>query len=157
VERGERPPNPGPVSDGTAAVFSALGDLADLVSGRDAGVRRDAAASRAIFEEVPVGLLVVDPRLSLLDANAEAVRLFGAEPGTMRPGEHVLELVRERSVPDLLDAALKTGRATATLRLASERGGRSLEASAVRIAEGATSGHPAAIAILRETPSPRPE
>ena len=151
-ERGERPANPGPVSEETAAVFSALADLADLSSERDAGARRDAAVSRAVFDGAPVGLLVVDPRLTLLDANPEAVRLLGA--GALHPGEHVLELVREKSVSDLLEGALTAGRATAELRLASGSSRRTLTAEAVRVAPDGKPGQPAAIAILRETPFP---
>lgn len=150
AERGERPENPGSVSEETAAVFSALGDLSDLASERDAGARRDAAVSRAIFEEVPVGLLVVDGRLSLVGANAEAVRLLGVDPGAVRTGEHVLELVRETSVSGALEAALAGGPPEARIRLAAERGGRSLEARIVRLPGAGRPGEAAAIAILRE-------
>jgi two-component system phosphate regulon sensor histidine kinase PhoR len=155
AERGERPPNPGPVSEETAVVFSVLGNLADLVSERAENARRAAAVSRIVFDDVPAGLLVVDPSLSLLEANSEAVRLLGAGSGPLRPGEHVLELVREKAVADLLEAALGKGRASCVLTLPPERGGRTLEASAIRVAPAARPGQPAAVAILRETPSPQ--
>lgn len=152
--RAERPANPGLVSEEASVVFSALGDLADQAAEKDGAARRAASVSRALFEEVPAGLLVVDPALSLLDANPEAIRLLGAGPGTLRPGEHVLELVRETAVASLLEAALGKGRATGFLTLSPERGGRTLEATAVRVAPGAGPGQGAAVAILRETASP---
>ena len=148
--RGERPPNPGAVSEETAAVFSALGDLADLAAERAAGSRREAAVSRAVFEHVPVGILVVDADLSLLHANEEAVRLLGAAPGTARAGRHVLELAREKSSVDLLRAALATGHGTAPLTPPSAGEGRGLDASAFRVEDGASPGRPAAVVILRE-------
>lgn len=153
AERGERPPNPGPVTEEAAVVFSALGTLADHASEAAAAARRAAGVSRIIFGEVPVGLLVVDPALSLLDANPEAIRLLGAGSGPPRPGEHVLELVRERALSRLLEQALEKGRAGGLLTLPPERGGRTLEASAVRVASDARPGLPAVVAILRETPS----
>ena len=156
AERCERPTNPGSVSEETAVVFSALGDLADHASERAADVRRAADVARVVFDEVLAGVLVVDPSLSLLAANPEALRLLGAGSDPLRPGEHVLELVREKAVTDLLEAALEKGRASGRMTLPAERGGRTLETSAVRVAQGARPGQPAAVAILRETPSPHP-
>lgn len=153
AERGERPANPGPVTEETAVVFSALGSLADHASERAAEARRAAGVSRIVFDEVPVGLLVVDPTLSLLDANPEAIRILGAGSGPFRPGEHVLELVREKALTGLLEAALEKGRASGRMTLPPDRGGHTLEASAVRVAPDARPGQPAAVAILRETPS----
>ena len=153
--RGERPPNPGPVSEETAVVFSALGNLADHASERAADLQRAASVSRIVFDEVPAGVVVVDPTLSLLAANPEALRLLGIGSGPLRPGEHVLELVREKAVTGLLEAALETGRATGRITLSPERGGRTLQAIAVRVAPDARPGQPAAVAILRETPSPQ--
>lgn len=152
--RGERPPNPGSVSEETAVVFSALGSLADQASEKAADARRAAEVSRVIFDEVLSGLLVVDPALSLLDANPEAIRLLGAGSAPLRPGEHVLELVREKAVAGLLEAALRDGEASRDLTFPAERGGRTLEARAIRVAQGARPGQPAVVAILRETPSP---
>ena len=110
-------------------------ELAERASERSSNARRAAGVSRVIFDEVPVGLLVVDPALSLLDVNSEAVRLLGAESASARTGEHVLELVRETAVTLLLEAALEKGRATRMLTLPAERGGRTLEAVAVRVDE----------------------
>lgn len=155
VERGQRFGDPGRVSDEAAQVFSALGDLADDSSGRDAVARRDALLARAVFDEVPVGLLVVDPRLTLLDANAEALRLLGAEPGAPRPGGHVLELFRDKALADLLASALANGRAAGPLLLPVERRAQRIEVSAVRVSGEAKPGEPAAIGLLRE-PAPPP-
>lgn len=153
VGRGRRIEDPGRVSDEAAEVFSTLGNLAGLWSERDAAARRDALLARAVFDEVPVGLLVVDPRLTLLDANAEALRLLGALPGAPRPGGHVLELFRDKALSDLLASALANGRASGPLLLPAERGARQIEASAVRFSAEARPGQPAAIALLRE-PAP---
>lgn len=154
VERGAPPGNPGLVSEEAAEVFSALGDLSAEVSSRAAAAGRAAGLARTVFEEVPAGLLVVDPRLTLLEVNAEALRLLGAEPGPPRPGGHVLELVREKALADLLSAALATGRSAGTVLRPAERGERPLEATAVRVSSEARPGEPAAIAILRE-PAPQ--
>jgi PAS domain-containing protein len=155
ASRNERPANPGFVSEEASVVFSALGELADHAAEKDAEARRAASVFRALFDEVPAGLLVVDPALSLLDANPEAIRLLGAGPGPLRRGEHVLELVREKAVAGLLEAALEKDRVVAFLTLPPERGGRTLEATAVRVAPGARPGQSAAVAILRETASPK--
>ena len=152
--RGERPANPGAVSEETAVVMSALGDLADLAAERDAGWRRKAAVCRTVFEEVPVGLLVVDARLSLLEVNSEAVRLLGAEPAAVRAGEHVLELVREKPLADLLETALAGGPRSARLTLPSERGGRALDVMVARLDGNGRPGDAAAVAILTETGRP---
>jgi two-component system phosphate regulon sensor histidine kinase PhoR len=155
--RGERPAHPGSVSGEAAGVLAALGDLADLARGRDSESRRHAAVSRAVFDAAPVGLLVVDSRLSLLDANPEALRLLGAAPGALRPGEHVLELVREKALADLLAAALADGKASSTLQpLRPGEGRLTLQAEALRVDVDGSATPPAVVAILRETPSPRP-
>ncbi|MBK9965797.1 MAG: hypothetical protein IPP07_13190 [Holophagales bacterium] len=134
--------------------FSALGDLADHAAERAEDGRRAAGVSRVVFDEVPAGLVVVDPALSLLDANPEAIRLLGAGSGPVRPGEHVLELVRDKAMTRLLEAALEKGRASCELTLPAERGGRTLVAKALRVAEHGKPGHAAAVAILSEA-SPR--
>lgn len=153
IERLERPADPGRVSEEAAILFSALGDLADDASEREASTRRAAAVSRVIFDEVPAGLLVVDPALSLLGANPEAIRLLGASLAAIRSGEHILELVREKAVTGLFAEALEKGRATAVLTLSAERGGRTLEAVAIRVTPNARTAQAAAVAILRETPA----
>lgn len=153
VGRGERPANPGTVSDEAASVHAALGDLADLASGQGAEASRREAVSRAVFEGVPAGLLVVDRDLSVLDANPAALRLLRVDPNAPRKGEHVLELVREKVVADLLRQALEDGRATRPLRVPLGEGEPAIEADAIRVSVDAAAGRPAAVAILRETAS----
>ena len=155
VGEGRRPANPGAVSEETAAVHSALGDLLERTSERNEAVRRQESVSRAIFEGIPTGLLVVDRELSLLDANPAALGLLRLPPGALRKGEHVLELVREKAVTDLLREALESGRTAGPLRLASGSGDLELRAEAIRVSGEATSGRPAAVAILREAAAPR--
>jgi two-component system phosphate regulon sensor histidine kinase PhoR len=154
VSRGERPATPGPVSEEAAAVLADLGDLAELLETRDAGARRRAEVARTVFERVPAGLLVVDPRLSLLEANGEALRLLAVPPSEARPGAHLLEVVRERAVAAFVESALAGGEARATLSLPAERGGLTLAAEAVRLPGTASPGEPAAVVFLRE---PRPD
>ena len=149
--RGERSAAPRNLSDDAAAAASALGDVADAVAEREAASRHDASVAHAVFHEAPAGLLVVDAGLSLLDANPEALRLLGAGPAALRRGEHVLELVREKALVELLEAALRDGRGRRVLATTSDRGGRVLEATAVRIAGEARPGRAAAIAVFRET------
>jgi PAS domain-containing protein len=149
--RGERPAYAGPVSEETAIVFSALGELADRAADRDARQRRSDTLHQTVFEAVPAGLLVADARLSLLAANGEAIRLLGAPPDSLRPGEHVLELARERSVSAFLEGALGGKALAATLALPPERGGRVLEARAVPIPGGGPPGQAALVVLLRDT------
>lgn len=156
VGQGQRPANPGAVSEETATVHSALGDLLEQTSARNEAVIRQETVSRAIFEGIPTGLLVVDRELSLLDANSAALGLLRLPPGALRRGEHVLELVREKAVTDLLREALDGGRAAGPLRLATGSGDLELRAEAIRVSGEATAGRPAAVAILREASSPRP-
>lgn len=153
AENGERRAGPRSLSDGGAAVASSLGDLADAVAARAEEARHDAAVARTVFEEAPAGLLVVDAGLSLLEANPEALRLLGAGPGALRRGEHVLEFVREKAVADLVAAALRDGRRDGRITLSAEHGGRTLEAAAVRVGNGARPGRASVVALLRETPS----
>ncbi len=154
AERGERSAGPRGLSDGAAAVASSLGDLADAVAARAEEARHDAAVARAVFEEAPAGLFVVDGALSLLEANPEALRLLGADAGSLRRGEHVLELVREKAIADLVAAALREGRRDGRIALPAERGGHVLEAAAVRVEGGVRPGRACVVAVLRETPSP---
>lgn len=156
VGQGRRPANPGAVSEETAAVHSALGDLLEQTSERNEAVDRQETVSRAIFEGIPTGLLVVDRDLSLLEANPAALDLLRLPPGALRRGEHVLELVREKAVTDLLREALESGRAAGPLRLATESGDLELRAEAIRISDEGAAGRPAAVAILRDGSFPRP-
>lgn len=156
VARGDRPERPGDVSAEGAAALAALFDLSTLLEERAAEDRRGAEVARTVFEGVPAGILVLDARLSLLRANAEAVRLLGADAGAVRTGEHLLELVREATVAAFVESALASGGAKTTLALPPERGGRTLAAEAIPLAGTATPGQPAAIVILRESPAPPP-
>jgi len=156
VGRGQRPANPGAVSEETAEVHSALGDLLDQANEKSAAVVRQETVSRTIFDGIPTGLLVVDRDLSLLDANSAALGLLRLPPDALRRGEHVLELVREKDVADLLREALDGGRAAGPLRLATGSGDLELRAEAIRVSGEAAAGRPAAVAILREATFPRP-
>ena len=98
--------------------------------------------------------LFVDTALSLVDANPAALRLLGASREQARPGEHVLELVREKELVALLEAALADGRSTATLRVARDGGSSALAAEAFRVGGDASGAEAVLVAVLRETPSP---
>lgn len=154
VAGGERPAPPGALSDGAAAVSSARGELAALLAARDAAARHDAEVARTVFHEVPAGLLLVDGSLSLLEANAEALRLLGADASSLRRGEHLLELVREKDLAELLSAALGEDRRSGRIVLPAERGGRTLDVTAIRLAGEVRPGRASVLAVLRETPAP---
>lgn len=154
VASGQRPAPPGALSDGAAAVSSALGELAAVFAAREAGAKHDAGVARTVFDEAPAGLLLVDGSLSLLEANPEALRLLGADAPALRRGEHLLELVREKALAELVSAALAEGRRSGRIALAADRGGRTLEVTAVRFAGEPRPGRASALAVLRETPSP---
>ena len=155
VGQGRRPANPGTVSEEAAAVQSALGDLLEQMNERNEAVARLETVSRAIFEGIPTGLLVVDRDLSLLDANAAALSILRLPPDALRKGEHVLELVREKTVTDLLRIALESGRAAGPVRLATGSGDLELRAEAIRVSGEAAAGRPAAVAILRDAATSR--
>jgi hypothetical protein len=149
--RCERPANPGFVSEEAAVVFSALGDLADLSAERAADARRAAVVSRILFDEAPAGLLVTDPSSPRRQPEAPD----SSEPGPPVPSREQFPSSSAKAMTGLLEAALEKGRSTGLLTLPVEKGGRTLEATAIRVAQGARPGQPAAVAILRETPSPR--
>ncbi len=100
VERaaiGQRPALKGPgeeVSDETATVFSALSQLAGAVKSERERSEEDKALARAVFEDVPVGLLVVSRAMKVLQANRLLFEILEVPESARREGGHLFELIR---------------------------------------------------------------
>ena len=92
---GTRPEEWRGLSPETAEVLEALHRFADLVSREREGSERARVLARTVFEEVPVGLVVVDRGLALLDVNPAARVLFGVPSSAPLAALH--DLVRARS------------------------------------------------------------
>jgi len=83
-------------SEETEEVFAALSRFARLVSQEREGSARAQALARTVFEEVPIGLVVVDRSMTVLSANPAALKVFDF-PGSVRPSA-LIDLVREPAV-----------------------------------------------------------
>jgi PAS domain-containing protein len=98
------------------------------VAAQRQGSEKARLLARTVVEEVPVGLLVVDARLRLLEANPAARRLFRvSDPGA---GAALVDLVREPGLVGLFEAGVeRRGRDEAAesvvVRLDAERPGGS--------------------------------
>lgn len=151
---GVRPRPQGPVSLETEELLVELGALADVVAAQRAGSERDRLLARTVFEEVPEGLVVVDPKLRLLDANPAARRLFRA--GASRPGEALVELVREPTIVRLFEAGVaRRGDDAAPqseiVRLGAEAGRPAvLEVTVRPLPMRSFPGDPAAVGVVRD-------
>src|ERR1039458_8593748 len=75
---GRHPAPPAGDSEETQEVFLALARFARLVAAEREGSEKARLLARTVFEQVPVGLLVVDRTLALLDANPAALALLHA-------------------------------------------------------------------------------
>src|SRR5512141_1976367 len=90
---GRRPgARPASGSEESEAVYEALIRFARLVATEREGSERARTLARIVFTEVPAGLVIVDQRLDVLDANPAARRLFGAPPAA--PLAALVDLVR---------------------------------------------------------------
>lgn len=137
----------------TAEVLARLADLARLVrEDRDRG-ERSRALLATVFEDLPVGLAVVDGTLGVLQANPAFERLLGLPAGSVRPGLHLVEAVR---VADVLHAFERAHRGEPVERqpVPVGRAGRAatLELTVFRLAGEARAGVPSAVGVLREAP-----
>ena len=81
---GRHPATPAGGSEETQEVFNALARFARLVAKEREGSEKARLLARTVFEQVPVGLLVVDRTLALLDANPAALALLRAPAGAPR-------------------------------------------------------------------------
>lgn len=152
---GRRPEEWPGLSPETEAVFHALHRFADLVAREREGSEKARVLARTVFEEVPVGLVVVDRTLAVLDVNPGARRLFGVPPGATCPALH--DLVRDPQVLALFQSLAGKGgtvdEAPAPVvvrREGLEGGERLLEVAARAVPGRPADGEPAAIGVARD-------
>jgi two-component system, OmpR family, phosphate regulon sensor histidine kinase PhoR len=150
---GRRPELPGAASEESQEVFGALARFARLVAAERAGSEKARLLARTVFEQVPVGLVVVDEALDLLDANPAAMALFRAPAGA--PRRALVDLVRERALLRLFEAGSVATAAAAPageiVRIALDGvPERVLEVTVCALPHAVRSGEPAAIGVVRD-------
>ena len=149
---GRRPVPPPGASEETEEVFQALARFAQLVSAERVGSAKARLLARAVFEQVPVGLVVVDRTLALLDANPAALTLFHAPSGA--PRHALVDLVRDSQALRLFEAGIRgdaLADETAVLRLGGEiTPEQVLEVNVRAVPHGPAAGEPAAVGVVRD-------
>ena len=150
---GRLPRLPSGASEETQEVIAALSRFARLVASQREGSEKVRLLARTVFEQVPVGLIVVDEALDLLDANPAALALFRAP--TAIPRRALVDLVRETAILRLFEAgssaAAGVAHASEILRVASDAvPERVLEVTVRALPHAARSGEPAAIGVVRD-------
>jgi two-component system phosphate regulon sensor histidine kinase PhoR len=149
---GRRPSPPPGSSEETEEVFQALARFAQLVAAERAGSAKARLLARAVFEQVPVGLVVVDRTLALLDANPAALALFRAPAGA--PRHALVDLVRDPQTLRLFEAGIRgevLAEESAVLRLGGEiTPEQVLEVNVRAVPHGAAAGEPAAVGVIRD-------
>ncbi len=149
---GRHPEPPAGGSEETQEVFVALARFARLVSAEREGSEKARLLARTVFEQVPVGLVVVDRTLALLDANPVALALFHAPYGASRHA--LVDLVRDPATLRLFEAGIR-GEAladdTAVLRLGGEiTPEQVLEVNVRAVKQSPAAGEPAAVGVVRD-------
>ena len=150
---GRSPRLPPGASEETQEVIAALSRFARLVASQREGSEKARLLARTVFEQVPVGLVVVDEALDLLDANPAALALFRA-PASI-PRRALVDLVRETAILRLFEAgssaAAGIAHASEIVRVASDAvPERVLEVTVRALPHSARSGEPAAIGVVRD-------
>jgi two-component system phosphate regulon sensor histidine kinase PhoR len=149
---GWRPDPPPGSSEEIEEVFQALARFAQLVAAEREGSAKARLLARAVFEQVPVGLVVVDRTLALLDANPAALALFHAPAGA--PRHALVDLVRDPQTLRLFEAGIRgeaVAEETAVLRLGGEiTPEQVLEVNVRAVPHGAAGGEPAAVGVVRD-------
>lgn len=147
---GERPTTPERTSEGAADVYAALARFAELVQGEREESRRAAALARAVFEEVPAALVVVNRQLNVLEANPAFARLTGLVDPITAAGKHLLEVVRSRELLAAFRAGLTGERVEGiVIHLDSGAGVETLVEVSVRLlAEDGRADAPAAVGVV---------
>ncbi len=152
---GTRPEEWRGLSPETESVFHALHRFADLVAREREGSEKARVLARSVFEEVPVGLVVVDRSLALLDVNPAARLLFGVPPYASCPALH--DVVRDPQVLALFRSLISAGGAgdepssPVVLKVEGREGGERLLEVAARAVPGThADGEPAAIGVARD-------
>jgi len=150
---GRRPVPLGVASEESLEVFGALARFARLVASERAGSEKARLLARTVFEQVPVGLLVVDEALDLLDANPAALALFRVPAGV--PRRALVDIVREPTVLKLFEAGssatASVAHASTVLRVAFDGvPERVLEVTVRALPHAAKSGEPAAVGVVSD-------
>lgn len=152
---GTRPEEWSGLSPETESVFHALHRFADLVAREREGSEKARVLARSVFEEVPVGLVVVDRSLALLDVNPAARLLFGVPPAAPCPALH--DVVRDPQVLNLFRILITAGGAgeepssPVVVKMEGREGGERLLEVAARAVPGThLEGEPAAIGVARD-------
>jgi two-component system phosphate regulon sensor histidine kinase PhoR len=152
---GTRPEEWPGLSPETEAVFHALHRFADLVAREREGSEKARVLARTVFEEVPVGLVVVDRSLAVLDVNPSARVLFGVPPRAACPALH--DVVRDPQVLGLFRSLIGKGGVVdeapppVVVRMERLEGGeRLLEVAARAVPGRPADGEPAAIGVARD-------
>jgi two-component system phosphate regulon sensor histidine kinase PhoR len=152
---GTRPEEWPGLSPETEAVFHALHRFADLVAREREGSEKARVLARTVFEEVPVGLVVVDRSLAVLDVNPSARVLFGVPPHARCPALH--DVVRDPQVLGLFRSLIGKGGVVdeapppVVVRMERLEGGeRLLEVAARAVPGRPADGEPAAIGVARD-------
>lgn len=152
---GTRPQEWRALSPETESVFHALHRFADLVAREREGSEKARVLARTVFEEVPVGLVVVDRSLAVLDVNPAARLLFGVPPEAACPALH--DVVRDPQVLALFRSLIGAGGAgdevpsPVVVKVDGREGGERLLEVAARAVPGMhADGEPAAIGVARD-------
>lgn len=149
---GRRPDPPPGSSEETEEVFQALARFAQLVAAEREGSAKARLLARAVFEQVPVGLVVVDRTLALLDANPAALSLFRAPAGA--PRHALVDLVRDPQTLRLFEAGIRgdaQAEEIAVLRIGGELTPEQvLEVNVRAVPHGGAPGEPAAVGVVRD-------
>jgi two-component system phosphate regulon sensor histidine kinase PhoR len=149
---GRHPIPPAGGSEETQEVFIALARFARLVAAEREGSEKARLLARTVFEQVPVGLLVVDRTLALLDANPAALALLHAPAGV--PRHALVDLVRDPETLRLFEAGIRGESSTdeaAVLRLGGETSPEQvLEVNVRAVPHGKAAGEPAAVGLVRD-------
>ncbi len=149
---GRHPHPPASGSEETQEVFVALARFARLVAAEREGSEKARLLARTVFEQVPVGLLVVDRTLALLDANPAVLTLLRAPAGA--PRRALVDLVRDPETLRLFAARVQgegSTDETAVLRLGGETAPEQvLEINVRAVPHGGGAGEPAAVGVVRD-------
>jgi two-component system, OmpR family, phosphate regulon sensor histidine kinase PhoR len=149
---GRHPATPAGGSEETQEVFNALARFARLVAKEREGSEKARLLARTVFEQVPVGLLVVDRTLALLDANPAALALLRAPASA--PRHALVDLVRDPETLRLFTAGIRgetSSDETAVLRLGGEISPEQvLEVNVRAVPHGVAAGEPAAVGVVRD-------
>ncbi|HYN40847.1 MAG TPA: ATP-binding protein [Thermoanaerobaculia bacterium] len=152
---GTRPEEWRGLSPETESVFLALHRFADLVAREREGSEKARVLARTVFVEVPVGLVVVDRALAVLDVNPAARHLFGVPPDASCPALH--DVVRDPMVLGLFRSLIGAGGegdeapSPVVVKVDGREGGeRLLEVTARAVPGAHVDGEPAAIGVARD-------